>query len=384
MKIKIIDEPRVVCSNKNSIHNYFAWPTVTRLQDGTLAFVASGFRMRHICPFGKVVICYSRDEGKTWSNPAVLIDTPLDDRDAGILPYGDKKVIVTSFNDMVRVQRKCAKDHEMKADNPYIYAYLDRIEAENLENGYFGSTYVLSNDGGYTFGDIKFCGISTPHGPALLNDGRVIYIGRIWNGGTSYGLPPKPDTKDVIECHIMNENGDFEYLSEIEEIYVDGEKKLSCEPHTIVLPDGKIIVHIRVENYSGGHFMSIYQSESHDDGRTFTKPHRIIEFGEGAPSHIMRHSSGRLIATYGHRIEPIGIRAMVSDDNGESWNTGLTVCNTLKGNDDIGYPSSVELDDGSILTIFYAHRGIEKSKLYAHRDCDIPSEIMQVIWKFED
>lgn len=120
MRIKVLEEARVVCSNKNSIHNYFAWPTVAKLQDGTLAFVASGFRMRHVCPFGKVVICYSRNQGKTWSPPAVLIDTPLDDRDSGILPYGEKSVIVTSFNDTIREQRDWAKNHSMSADNPYI------------------------------------------------------------------------------------------------------------------------------------------------------------------------------------------------------------------------------------------------------------------------
>lgn len=48
------------------------------------------FRLRHVCPFGKGIICYSYDEGKTWTKPAVVIDTPLDDRDCGIVAYGIK------------------------------------------------------------------------------------------------------------------------------------------------------------------------------------------------------------------------------------------------------------------------------------------------------
>lgn len=379
MKIKIIEEPKVVCSNKNSIHNYFAWPTVAKLQDGTLALVASGFRMRHICPFGKSVMCHSRDEGKTWSRPAVLIDTPLDDRDSGILVYGEKNVIVTSFNDSIDAQRRCVEEHrkmnwnDWEVDNPYMYAYLDAIEKRNAEDKYIGSTYVLSNDGGYTFGDVKYCGISSPHGPSLMNDGRVIYIGRAWNKTLADMWPPIYDKTDRIECHIMNENGDFEFVSTIEEIYENGEIMLSCEPHSIVLPSGKIIVHIRVQSYSGKNNMCIYQCESYDNGKTFTKPHQIIDYCEGAPSHIMRHSSGILVATYGHRYEPLGIRAMISRDDGESWETGISLCDTLSGNDDLGYPSSVELSDGSILTIFYAHK-----------DWESPSEIMQIIWKLED
>ena len=378
MKVKIIEEAKVICSNRNSIHNYFAWPTVTKLQDGTLAMVASGFRMRHICPFGKGIICYSRDEGTTWSRPEILIDTPLDDRDCGILAYGDKNVIVTSFNNTIEVQRHCVKEHEKlnwrnwQTDNPYIDAYLNTIESQGLEDEYIGSTYVLSNDGGYTFGDVRHCDISTPHGPAVLNDGRVIYIGRTWNKTLAKSWPPINDVRDRLECHIMSESGDFEFVSAIDDIFADGERMLSCEPHTIVLPNGKILVHIRVQSYTGGNNMCIFQCDSCDDGKTFTKPRQITEFKEGGPSHILRRSDGTLIGAYGHRFDPCGIRIMVSCDDGKSWETGIKLYNTIKGDDDLGYPSSVELSDGSILTVFYAHK-----------DNKSPSEIMQIIWRLE-
>ena len=75
-------------SNPFSKHNYFGWPTAARLQNGTIAVVASGLRLRHICPFGKTVISYSNDEGQTYTLPAPVIDTVLDDRDGGIMPFG--------------------------------------------------------------------------------------------------------------------------------------------------------------------------------------------------------------------------------------------------------------------------------------------------------
>ena len=104
MKITV-KETKVICSNPtNPNHAYFAWPTVARLQDGRLAMVASGFRRRHVCPFGKVVICYSEDEGKTWTRPTIVIDTPLDDRDAGILPFGENSVMITSFNNTKEIK----------------------------------------------------------------------------------------------------------------------------------------------------------------------------------------------------------------------------------------------------------------------------------------
>ena len=58
---------RIVCNNPDSVFGYFGWPSVARLPDGTLAVAASGFRLRHVCPFGKGVICYSRDEGRPWA-----------------------------------------------------------------------------------------------------------------------------------------------------------------------------------------------------------------------------------------------------------------------------------------------------------------------------
>ena len=98
MTKKIVTRDSIVIENNDNVFNYYAWPSVTRLPDGSLAAVASGFRVDHVCPFGKAVICYSKDEGKTWTNPSIVIDTPLDDRDAGITVFGPNrdKVIVTS------------------------------------------------------------------------------------------------------------------------------------------------------------------------------------------------------------------------------------------------------------------------------------------------
>ena len=84
MKLIQTDPAQIICHNPDSVFGYFGWPSIARLPDGTLAMVASGFRMAHVCPFGKGIICYSRDEGRTWTAPAAVIDTVLDDRDCGL------------------------------------------------------------------------------------------------------------------------------------------------------------------------------------------------------------------------------------------------------------------------------------------------------------
>lgn len=97
------------------------------------------FRLRHVCPFGKGIICYSYDEGKTWTKPAVVIDTPLDDRDCGIVAYGNK-VMVTSFNNTVETQRQWNERYRKNNDGlktcDLVDSYLDCIDAKKAE-GFF-------------------------------------------------------------------------------------------------------------------------------------------------------------------------------------------------------------------------------------------------------
>ena len=98
MDIRKIGSPQVVMTNEDSHHAYFAWPTITKLQNGRICVGASGYRVEHICPFGKGVLAFSNDNGETYSKPVAVIDTVLDDRDVGLTVFGESGLIVTSFN----------------------------------------------------------------------------------------------------------------------------------------------------------------------------------------------------------------------------------------------------------------------------------------------
>ena len=89
MKVELLGTPKIIMDNPDSLHNYFAWPSVVRLQNGKIAAVASGYRLEHLCSFGKACISYSEDEGESFTRPAPVIDTPLDVRDAGIMTFGE-------------------------------------------------------------------------------------------------------------------------------------------------------------------------------------------------------------------------------------------------------------------------------------------------------
>ncbi len=356
MKVNL-KEIKVICSNPNNPnHAYFAWPSVARLHDGRLAMVASGFRKRHICPFGKAVICYSDDEGKSWTRPAVVIDTPLDDRDAGIVPFGEKSVMVTSFNNTKKQQMVW---NESTRD-PYVAAYLDTVHGEEAEEKFLGSTFVISEDDGKTFGDVMRIPVTAPHGPVPMPDGSILYVGRTFSKDNSI------QKDDCVQAYRLMPDGSYEKLGRIENI---ANNLLSCEPHTVLLPSGKLVVHIRVHNRET---FTIYQSESYDGGKTFTKPHALLEKKGGAPAHLRLLENGTLISVYGHREAPYGIRMMYSKDEGETWSTDHVIWADGVSHD-LGYPASVQLKNGDILTVFYAKESIDE-----------PCVIMQAIWQFEE
>lgn len=373
MKIKKIGASTIVMSNPYGKANYFGWPSVTKLQNGKIAVVASGYRYGHICPFGKAVISYSENEGETYTAPAPVIDTPLDDRDAGILAYGNSNVLVTSFNNAVEFQRKSVgwlpSDENSQKISAFFEKSIDIITKEE-EYRYLGSEFRISNDYGITFGDIHKSPITSPHGPCMLSDGSILWVGRTFDKMDNSG-----NLNDEIQAHKINADGSMEYLGSIANVKINGLKTLSCEPYAIQLKNGDIICHIRVQSHitsHGNNFFTVFQSESKDGGRNWSAPHQILEDKGGAPAHLLLHSSGMLISTYGYREEPYGIKAMFSKDNGKTWHTGYDIyINGING--DLGYPCSIELKDGSLLTVFYAHK---------HND--EPAVIMQQKWSFED
>ena len=130
------------------------------------------------------------------------------------------------------------------------------------------------------------------------------------------------------------------------------------EPHLAELPDGKLVGMIRIEECEGTpalkesevvHF-SMVQTTSVDGGKTWTTG-EPLNF-HGCPPHLMVHSNGTLICAYGRRQEPYGERVMISRDGGDSWDYDYVLRDD--GPDtDLGYPSTVELRDGSLLTMYY-------------------------------
>ena len=347
--------------DSQTLFGYFAWPTVARLPDGRIVVVCSGFRMRHVCPFGKVAAFYSEDEGEGWSSPVLLSDSLLDSRDAGIC-VSENQVLLTTFTSGKAVQKKYMdmwyRYDYLKNENDFIEAYLNLCD-EKTETEQLGSFAMQGN--GYRFGERKrvFGNLSAPHGAFAKKGGGFWYAGeyRSFGADEAQGRLALLESDDGIEWKekgiIGFPNSGLRY----------------CECHGIQLSDGKIIVLVRVQGQ--GKF-EIWQSESVDEGAHFTPLRSVID--DGAPPHVLLHSSGALICSYANRTLPHAVpRAAISFNGGESWENRIVLQGDAAG-EDIGYSSSVELRDGRILTVFY----------FTDRKAQDKTAIESVVWGLDE
>jgi hypothetical protein len=113
---------------------------------------------------------------------------------------------------------------------------------------------------------------------------------------------------------------------------------------------------------------------SGDRGRTWGRPEEMGGAGltgpDEHPGHLLRLRDGRILLTYGIRHGIHGIGARVSGDEGRTWSRPMVVIEY--GGNDGGYPSSVQLADGTIVTAYYSdknryhfryHMGVARWKL---------------------
>jgi hypothetical protein len=91
---------------------------------------------------------------------------------------------------------------------------------------------------------------------------------------------------------------------------------------------------------------------SDDDGKSWQKPTRVTGRSE-INGHLARLKDGRLLLSYGVRVAGRqGVCAKLSSDEGKTWGEPLRLAHSFTN--DCGYPSSVQLADGSIVTAYYS------------------------------
>lgn len=335
--------------------NYHGWPTLCRRRNGELVVTCSGGREGHICPFGRVEMMTSKDDGKTWTYPRVLLDGAIDDRDSGCLETARGTLIVTTFTSLayagrvLDLQGKLAEGDKARMPREKLDRWLsahNRLTPEQRQ-AELGAWLIRSTDGGISWGPRVDTLVNSPHGPIQLADGRLLYPGKhLWS-----------DTKTIGVAESDDDGQTWRWLAEIPtrggDSVVDGYHEL----HGVEVEPGRVIVQVR--NHNKPDAGTTLQAESSDGGRTWTAPHSIGVWG--LPSHLLKLRDGRLLMSYGHRRPPFGNQARLSGDGGTSWGEPLIISGDGI-NGDLGYPSTVQLDDGRLVTVWYESMKEPKGK----------------------
>jgi hypothetical protein len=200
-----------------------------------------------------------------------------------------------------------------------------------------GQWMIRSTDEGRTWSPRYSSIVNSPHGPIQLADGRLLYAGKeLWTGPRRVGV-----------CESLDDGLTWRWLAEIPTRPGDRAAQYD-ELHAVECSNGRLVVQIRNHNHANPD--ETLQCESTDGGQTWSVPHPIGVWG--LPSHLLRLRNGHLLMTYGHRRAPLGNQARLSTDEGRTWSEPLRI-SADGASGDLGYPSTVELGDGTLLSVWY-------------------------------
>lgn len=326
---------------------YIGWPSAACLQDGSVLAVFSGNRLSHVCPSGVVQMVRSSDNGRTWTEPLTIGDTPIDDRDASILQMRDGELLVTWFTSIAYLE-----DGRWKRQ--------DGRDPKTLKQ-YFGRWCTRSRDGGRTWSAPQKMTLrgSTPHGPILLKDGSLLNVGRYVPGASGEAEATAVYSKRTEICCERSTDGGLTWVM-LCPAFPDTNGENSApnmfhEPHVAELHDGTLVALVRYHGEDG----CLRQSVSRDGGRSWSPMKKTTLLAGPSAMHMLTLPDNRLLVTYSRRLggKGEGEFAAFSSDEGVSWSASdcCQIHEAVPGAPmyETGYPATVLLRDDTLLTVFY-------------------------------
>lgn len=320
-------------------------PRLNRLQTGELAVIVRDIP-NHATALGGLDLYVSHDEGIHWIKRSDLPDFRPDKGCGGgafgVLTDG---TLVTTLSEF---------DHRTKPREFHQYS-------------------TRSTDGGRTWEGIQPLDIMPEGMDRVVPWGRIVQQSNgtallcfyAWRNG-------EEQTKSI--AYILRSTDSGRSWRDYSPIAADDYNETAL----LLLDDDHIVAVMRnlPENGVYGTGEALFQIHSADGGRSWCGPKRLT-LDQQHPADLVRLRDGSLLLTYGNRIDGNrvveanlaegehiadgettksrnGVRAMVSSDNGRTWGPdgGLALYEGCIS-DDCGYPSSVQLDDGTIVTVFY-------------------------------
>lgn len=308
----------------------YAWPGIVKILENEI-LVAASERCYHCCPFGREVVIRSLDGGQSWGLPQEVQNSELDDRDANLTITPDGTLILGWFTST--------------AFEGHWKERAGRV-TEKMRNDLIGSWMRISKDNGCNWEPAQRMPVGTHISPIALSDGSIITVGEEPRNEAAIAVYKSKDLGQSwskagkIPCQrLWNEEYKRNAL-------------LLNENHILETTPGKLIAMFRSDPLGDGY---LFQSFSEDYGKNWSKPYKTNIWGY--PPHLLRLSNGVIMCSYGHRRKPYSIRAVFSYDEGKNWDTdNIVTLYEWEDQPDMGYPGSIEVTPGNLLTVFYCSR----------------------------
>ncbi len=318
---------------------YACFPSLYQYDDGLLV-TSFGTRVRrsHIDNTGGSTRMLSRDGGVTWEIAGTDVPSydPQTIRTDGNLALAG--AIGWRYVDENEADQLKADGRTVLSVRPGTVAYLSgarstvrSIQGETIRPW----TEIDVPPGG---------GMMTFHQASTLNLGGGLRLVAIYGTG-----PEKRRSAYVLRS---DDDGDTWTCLPM----ALGDDQMSYNETALgVNADGHVIALVRTaESADAARAGFLFQVTSADQGKTWSEP---VNTGIwGYPAHLLRLPDDRLVATYGVRLAPMGIRACLSRDGGKTWDVDGEIVLRADGfgnGSDLGYPITQRLADGTLATIYY-------------------------------
>lgn len=317
-------------------------PMITVMRDGEIV-VTMREATDHLDPNGRVFLLRSHDGAKTWGEKEVIFATEKGDHRAAPifeLPNGDW--VTTDYRAGSEYTAEGEYDTAKASYGPSLWAAWSSDRGKTWE---FGSEPMTVPTASFGYAEVERHMIQLP-------DGRLLVAANYLEASPKDGKPHFEIYRIALFC--SDDNGrNWKVLASLpRNPYTIGECTL------LRTKSGKIILLSRTQwggegsEEKGG----LLQSESHNDGESWSDWHQTGMSSMGSPGHLLQLQDGRILCTHACRLYPGSIYVTTSEDEGVTWNTANTriVANDVV-NFDSCYPTTGQTADGTLITVWYAN-----------------------------